>query len=162
MYPLHSLRVSQNGANVNGFWVNSEEGSRSGSAAAIGLKGIPIGTQLKTCFRTLKNNYVLGIVADRDFTNNGIEASFFGKNALLPRGAAFFSFRSGAIIVPTFVMRKEDDTYRLIYEKPIKPQPTGDRKKDIMNIMKQYLPVMERYIKSYPGQWYAFRKIWDN
>ena len=85
---------------------------------------------------------------------------FLGKKAIFPRGAAIFSTRTQAPIIPTFLVRDEGGFTFMICD-PILP-PEGvrmSRKKMILNIMKRYIAVIEEKIRQYPTQWLLFREF---
>lgn len=151
-YPLYAVALAHKDKKINDFFLHQRSVAR--------VKVISVGTQLKKCFRVLKGNNLLAIVGDRDFSGHGIEANFFGRAAPLPRGPAFFSLRTGAPIIPTFLLRTKEDTFRLVFGEPVENKITGDEETDIKNIMQNYLPAIERYVKAFPDQWYAFRKVW--
>jgi lauroyl/myristoyl acyltransferase len=126
------------------------------------LKSIEFGAALRGCYKALKNNELLALLGDRDFSNNGVPAVFCGKPvASMPKGPAALSYRTGAVIVPSFIIRNADDTFTFTFEKPISPDAWGDEDSAVKGIMEKYLPVIESYVKRYPGQWYVFRSFWD-
>ncbi|MCQ9207366.1 MAG: lysophospholipid acyltransferase family protein [Omnitrophica bacterium] len=128
-----------------------------------GIKAIAPGSaQLKNCFKILKKNGILAIASDRDLTNNGISVNFCGRDAIMPKGAAAFSLKTGAPIVPTFLVRRgSGPNYDLIFDKPIEGKATGDKDADIRSIMKNCLSTLEAYVKRFPDQWCVFQKIWE-
>ena len=154
-YPFYAVVLDHKDKRVNDFFLRQR--------SAVNMKAISMGPQLKSCFHVLKRNSVLAIMGDRDFSDHGrgIKVNFFGRPTILPRGPAFFSLKTGAPIIPTFLIRKKDDTVELVFEEPLMTIETGNPDKDIKSTMEKYISVIERYIKSYPDQWYAFRKIWD-
>jgi KDO2-lipid IV(A) lauroyltransferase len=125
-----------------------------------GVKVIPLGRAVRTCLNILKENKMVALVGDRDFTSKGIAVDFFGKPALFPEGPAAFAIKTGAIIVPGFMVRNQDDTFTLKIEKPIEYRPCGDRDADVKELIGRYKVVMEDYIRSYPDQWYMFKRFW--
>lgn len=151
-YPLHIIVMEHSDKKINDFFEKQRN--------FCNVKPIGLGSQLKNCFKVLKNNCVLGIAGDRDFTNTGIPAPFFGHTARLPKGAASLCLKTGASIVPTFLVRKDDDRFELCFEAPIKAEVTGNKEDDIRGIMRKYFLVIEKYVKKYPDQWYAFQRIW--
>ncbi len=128
---------------------------------AKGIKVIPLGVAIRRCFQALKNNELLAMLGDRDVEGKGIRVEFFGKEAVVPKGPATFSLETGAAIVPSFMFRK-GDKYELTFEKPILPKPTGDKKKDILNLTKECLKVIERYIREHPEEWFLFHPMWPS
>ncbi|MFA5286891.1 MAG: lysophospholipid acyltransferase family protein [Candidatus Omnitrophota bacterium] len=125
-----------------------------------GLKVFLLGDAVKGCIKALRNNQVLALVGDRDFTGGGKVMDFFGKPSLFPEGPAVFSLHTGAVIIPGFMLRNEDDSFSLVFEKPLQCRVSGDRKRDLDNIISQYKSTFEKYIRSYPDQWYMFRRFW--
>ena len=111
---------------------------------------------------SLRENGLLALLGDRDFTKNGIAIDFFGHPALVPKGPAIFSHRIGSVIVPCFMIRENDDSFTLFIEKPIYPAPGENEEKCISDITKKYLAVIESYVRRYPEQCYIFKNIWDN
>jgi KDO2-lipid IV(A) lauroyltransferase len=152
-YPFFAIVLDHKDKRINDFFRYQRD--------VAGVKAISVGAQLKTCFKVLGGNNLLAIVGDRDFSGHGLKVNFFGRPAVLPRGPAFFSLRMGAPIIPTFVLRTKEDDFKMVFEKPLECESTGDRKEDIKNTMSAYVPVIEKYIKKYPDQWYAFRSVWE-
>lgn len=152
-YPLHVIALDHKDKRINNFFLEQR--------ACVNMKVIPIGAQLKNCFKVLRKNKFLAILGDKDFSNNGISTEFFGRSCLLPKGPAFFSLRTGAPIIPCFMIRNEDDTFRLVFGDPIEHTKSGDKEADIKSLMQRYVAVIEKYVKEFPDQWYVFRKVWE-
>lgn len=124
------------------------------------VKPIQIGISLRSCYDALKNNGLVALLGDRDFSGKGLELDFFGFPALIPKGPAVFSARLDAEIVPTFMVREAGDTFKLIFEPSLKRVSAVTEKEKVKEIMKGYVSVIERYVKMYPTQWYMFKKAW--
>ncbi|MDD5422684.1 MAG: lysophospholipid acyltransferase family protein [Candidatus Omnitrophota bacterium] len=153
-YPTSAVVLSHQDKNINEFFKRQRLKCR--------MKPIEIGISLKSCYVALKNNEVLALLGDRDFTKNGIAADFFGKKASIPKGPAVFSYRIGSAIVPTFMLREDDDTFRFVFDKPIYPNTDGDERAETISLTKKIVSVMEDYVRRYPTQWYVFKDIWSN
>ncbi|MCM8791769.1 MAG: lysophospholipid acyltransferase family protein [Candidatus Omnitrophica bacterium] len=125
-----------------------------------GLKVIPLEEATKRALELLRQNKLVAILGDRDFTSTGIILDFFQKPTLFPLGPAIFSLRTGAPIVSGFIIRKYKDYFILRFEKPIYPPQNGNLKENIRILISQYKNIFERYIRRYPDQWYMFRKFW--
>ncbi|MFC1808007.1 lysophospholipid acyltransferase family protein [Candidatus Omnitrophota bacterium] len=126
-----------------------------------GVNTISIGAALRKCFSVLKENYVLALVADRDYYTNGIEVDFFGKPTILPKGPAVFNRRFKSPIVPTFMVRNPDDTFILRCYEPIEVEYTDDEQEDLRRITQGVTHAIEKIIREYPVQWQVFRKFWE-
>jgi len=151
-YPIYAIVLDHKDKRVNDFFINQR--------AMTDVRVIQIGLQLKNCFKVLRKNKLLAIVGDRDFSKYGVKSEFFGKPTLLPKGPAFFSLKTGAPIIPTFVIRTKDDKFRLIFEKPIESVVSGTMEENVKNTIEKYIKVVEKYIRIVPDQWYVFRKVW--
>jgi len=156
-FPLKAIALPHKERPVNDLFNKQREKK--------GITVIPTTHAVRKCVTGLQNNEIVAVVADRVFGSKGIYLDMFGKKALIPKGPAIFSAKTGAAIVPSFLIRKEDDTFKMIFEKPIYP-PAIDRSKEevdnevLVEIMEKYIDVIQNRIKEYPAQWLMFRKFW--
>ncbi|MCX5703537.1 MAG: lysophospholipid acyltransferase family protein [Candidatus Omnitrophica bacterium] len=151
-YPFWAVALPHKDKRVNDFF-NFQRTSK-------GVNVIPLGHAVRTCLNVLKENKVIALVGDRDFTEKGIVLDFFGKPAFFPEGPAAFALKTGAVIVPGFMLRNEDDTFTLKIEKPLEVTATGSKEKDLLELVTAYKKFFEDYIRKYPQQWYMFRRFW--
>ncbi|MCU0652621.1 MAG: lysophospholipid acyltransferase family protein [Candidatus Omnitrophica bacterium] len=151
-YPFSAVALPHKHKKVDAFF-NHQRRSK-------GIKVVPLGKAVRQCLDILKKNEALALVGDRDFTEKGIVLDFFGKPCFFPEGAAAFSLKTGAAIVPGFMIRNKNDGFTLRFEKPLEFSPSGNRNPDIAGIIKLYKGIFEDYIRRYPDQWYAFRRFW--
>lgn len=127
-----------------------------------GMEVIPTSGAIKKCLEGLKNNKMVAIVGDRDFSGKagGEIMDFLGYKAFIPKGAGIFARKTGAPIVPTFLIRERDDTFTLHIEEPIFPpslQANVSEHEAILGIMRAYVAAIEKQIRRYPTQWLMFR-----
>jgi KDO2-lipid IV(A) lauroyltransferase len=108
----------------------------------------------------LNRNEVLAILGDRDGSSHTMPIDFFGRPTPIPLGAAYLALASGAPVIPVFVPL-EGDRYAAIMEEPIFFRAErAEREQVIREGTQQILRVFERYIRSYPDQWYNFFDYW--
>ena len=151
-YPVTAVALSHKHKHVNELFVRQRESK--------GVNVVPLGVALRKCYAALKKNEVIGLVGDRDFTQGGISMEFLGKTVKIPKGPAMFSVKTGAPIVMTFAIRQPDDSYKLIYKKPIYYKDTGNPEEDVKTITKKFITEIEAQIRLYPQQWFMFREFW--
>jgi KDO2-lipid IV(A) lauroyltransferase len=151
-YPFLTVVLPHKSKEVTKFFNEKRESK--------GLEVLSLGKAAKGCLRALRHNQVIALLGDRDFTEKGRVMDFFGKPALLPFGAAVLSWQTQAAVIPGFMLRNSDDTFSLVIEKPLEFLLSGEREKDLEIIMSQCKAVFEKYIRSYPDQWYMFRRFW--
>ena len=123
-----------------------------------GMKVIPLATAGIGVLKALKRGEAVALVGDRDFTGNGHPHAFFGREASLPRGAAWFARRTGVPIYMGFVTRAADDSFILRMLPPIDPAlvPSED---DIQALI---VARMEDTIARDPCQWFIFDSFWPD
>jgi len=153
-YPLSIVALPHKDTRVNQFFNAQRE--------FFGTNVIPTTTAIRRCIEHLKDNRVLAILAERDFTQHGIPMNFFGKTTLIPKGAALFSLKTGAPIIPAFFFRTENDDFKIEFCEPIYPPQLQKSKytdKDIEDYMRQYVYIIEDAIRKNPEQWLMFRRF---
>lgn len=153
-YPVNAVVLTHQNRKINDFFTRQRLKGK--------MRPIEIGASLKACYRAIKGNGLLALLGDRDFTKNGIRMDFFGKPALMPKGPAVFAYREGSVILPTFMVRAPDDSFRLFVDEPIKADMTKDEPEAVREVAARYLRSIESCIRRYPTQWYVFRYIWEN
>ncbi|MBF0532439.1 MAG: lysophospholipid acyltransferase family protein [Candidatus Omnitrophica bacterium] len=130
--------------------------------ALQGVEIVPPNTALRRCLGHLKKNQVVALVADRDFALTGSPLEFFGEKAIFPKGPAAFAQKTGAAVIPAFLIRAEDQGFLLQLEPPLWPaeRPAATAADAILNLMRGYVAVLAAYIRRYPTQWMMFREFW--
>ncbi len=130
-----------------------------------GIVSVPINQAVRRCLAALRENKNIAVLADRDFTNSGEVLDFLGKKMLIPKGAALFALKTGAVILPTFFLRdSEDGKFILHFEAPILTPNTISgqiESKDLIPLITKYKEVIEEKIHQYPTQWLLFREFWN-
>jgi lauroyl/myristoyl acyltransferase len=154
-YPLTAVALPHKERPVNDLF-NSQRESK-------GITVVPINQAIRKCMEALKKNEIVALVADRDFNMNGEVMNFLGRKAIIPRGPAVLSLRTGAPIIPSFFVRVADGKFDLTIHDPIFPPENmigKDDREGMLKIMNTYLPVIENEIRKYPTQWLMFREFW--
>lgn len=151
-YPLWVVALTHKEQNVNNFFDLQRQ--------TKGIRVIPFGKAAKACLNVLAKNEIIALVSDRDFSEAGIRLNFFQRPAIFPKGAASFALKTGAAIIPGFLIRNKDDSFVLKIEKPLGVTACGNKDTDTRNLIKRYNSIFEDYIRTYPEQWFMFNKFW--
>ncbi len=110
--------------------------------------------------KTLKQNWIVGIVADQDVDSvDGVFVNFFGRSAYTPTGPVVLARASGAVIVPVFIVR-EGNGHTIAVEEPIELTNTGNRESDLIYNTQKWSDVVESYVRKYPDQWVWMHRRW--
>jgi len=120
----------------------------------------PITASIKKSLNCLHRNEILYLVADERQKRGGILVPFFGRKALTPSGPALFSLKTGAPILPMFVMRENGIQWTLVIGHPVEIEKTSDEKKDIEALTAKFTRAIEDFVKQYPTQWTWLNRRW--
>lgn len=154
-YEIYGVALRHKDERVNNFF-NKQRNIK-------GLKVIPLGIAVRRCFQLLKQNKMIALLGDRIFAEDNLEMAFnfFGKEVYLPKGPAVLSLKTEAAIVPGFMLRESENRYKLIFETPIyPPEAVKPSDESIRKLVEQYIPILEKFIRKYPTQWFMFREFW--
>ena len=111
--------------------------------------------------RVLRRNGLLFIPIDQNFGGEGgVFVDFFGRKAATAPGPAVFSSRTGAPILPMFIVREGDDNHKIIIEKPVVLENVGDDKESVRHNMSKVTAIVEKYIRKYPHEWAWMHRRW--
>jgi phosphatidylinositol dimannoside acyltransferase len=130
--------------------LRGSRGARMESATPGGVRRI---------LMALKRGELIGIVADRDFFQNGKQVTFFGKKTTLPPGPIRIARDSGAPIIPVFARRDRDGHY-LEVDEPFMVPRTDDTEDDIQKGLERLVSVFEKHLRDAPDQWVMFQRVW--
>ena len=110
--------------------------------------------------KTLKQNWIVGIVADQDVDSvDGVFVNFFGRSAYTPTGPVILARASGAVLVPVFIIR-EGPWHTIAIEEPIDLADTGNKERDLIYNTQRWSNVVESYVRKYPEQWVWMHRRW--
>jgi KDO2-lipid IV(A) lauroyltransferase len=115
---------------------------------------------IKMILKSLRNNEIVCFIADENDPSGGVLVDFFGHPAPTVTGPAVFSLRTGAEIVPMFLIRQEGNKNKLIIDPAIDIELTGDKKKDTLSITIRFTNIIEDYVRLYPSQWPWINQRW--
>lgn len=132
----------------------------SGYRDKAGYATIDRDTGIRNALRCLRGNGLLGIVADVDTTVNGVFVDFFGRPAYTPYSPIAFSIKTGAPIIPTFIIRQLDNTHHVIIEPPLTLEQFDDKEKELVVNTQKFTRIIEGYVQKYPEQWIWMHNRW--
>lgn len=130
--------------------------------SAAGLEVVSSIKASRAVIKALSRNRVVGILIDqRAKRSEGIWADFFGKKAPTTPGLAVLAMKTGAPVVPVFMVRNGFGKHRLIIQEPLALVHTGDIKKDVEANTQLFNHTLESMIRRYPDQWFWVHRRWE-
>ena len=113
--------------------------------------------------KVLRNNEILFIPLDQNFgSEGGVFVDFFGQRAATATGPVVFSNRTGALIVPMFIIRQKDDTHKIIVEPPLNIEEREDEQEMLVVNIAKITKIIEGYIRRYPHEWGWMHRRWKS
>jgi Kdo2-lipid IVA lauroyltransferase/acyltransferase len=112
--------------------------------------------------KALRQNEAVGILFDQNTTRSeGVFAEFFGIPAATTPSLALFALRTGAAVVPGFLIWDESlKKHRLRLDPPVELIDTGNLDHDVLENTKLFNKILEGYIRKYPDQWLWIHRRW--
>jgi lauroyl/myristoyl acyltransferase len=125
-----------------------------------GLRLIPSDEPMLGLFRALKRGEIIALPLDRDVSDHSRLVKFFGSPTHLPDGPVRVALRTGAALIPVFVLRLPGDSFLVQIEPQLELPHTGDKEGDVVAGMEMAVAVMERHIAQHPEQWLVAAPVW--
>lgn len=114
---------------------------------------------LKTAVKALKNNELLAIAIDGREGDQWTEVNFLNKKAFFAPGPLRIAQVTGASIVPTFIIRQKDHSYRLVFEKPVLIDKTETQ--DFSDSLQKLVDTFDNFVRLYPCHAIPNLYIWE-
>ena len=130
--------------------------------ARFGNRSIDKKGGMRDVLKTLKAGGVVGILADLNSAREeGVFVDFFGQQACTTAGVATLALRTGAVVLPGYILWDEvKRIHRLCFEPPLETVNTGNPKDDILTNTARYAKVLEAVIRRHPDQWLWIHRRW--
>ncbi|MFH1877837.1 MAG: lysophospholipid acyltransferase family protein [Candidatus Omnitrophota bacterium] len=115
----------------------------------------------KKMLMELRKGNILGIVPDQDVKSvDGVFVDFFGESAYTPTAPVKLSMAAKTKILPAFMIRKKDNTHKLIIEEPIDTSEGARDENTVKHYTQLWSNVLEKYVREYPEQWVWVHPRW--
>lgn len=151
-HPITAVVKPIKNAGVQRFW-NEQRNN-------LGFEVLPWRTSFRECLRKLRNNEVVGMIMDQNtIRSQGIFVDFFGRPASTTRGLAILAARSGAPVLPSFMVQRANFEHEIIFNEVIEPPPDTSPE-TIHAYTQKYTSVIEAWVREYPEQWIWLHRRW--
>lgn len=112
----------------------------------------------------LRQRGAVGVLIDQNvLPEDGVEfVDFLGLPAATSTGLARFALRTGAPVLPAFVIWDFVlGKYRLRFDPPVELVRTGEAEGDVRAATARFNQVLESYARRYPDQWPWIHRRWN-
>jgi Kdo2-lipid IVA lauroyltransferase/acyltransferase len=117
---------------------------------------------VKNTIQALRDNELLFIPLDQNFGSGGIFVDFFGTKAATATGPVILAQRTGAAMLPCFIVRQPDDSHQIIFEPPIDVSKDSRDGSTLQATVQKLTGIIEFYIRRYPAEWGWVHKRWKS
>ena len=149
-YPLLSITRKQNNKYMDRFINEYREMVGQKVAYNRGSHGL------------LAISRILGILYDQDTNDDGVEIDFFGKDSIIPLGAAALSRLYGSPILPAFPHNNSDGTCTVKIYPPLYTPKTKNKEQDFYTVTRELVIILEQEIISNPEMWFWAHDRWKD
>jgi KDO2-lipid IV(A) lauroyltransferase len=112
--------------------------------------------------RAMRTHDLLVLPFDQNSTRGlGVFVPFFGLPASTNSGIARIALRTGAPVVPAFIVRQGRSGRHVVHVLPlIHAEHTGDFERDVVYNTERFSRVFEEMVRRYPEQWLWVHRRW--
>jgi len=123
---------------------------RIGYRESLPIRFLYIDKGVKGAYTALKNNELLLLAADGREGSNWIQVNFMDRTALYSDGPMRIAMKTGASVLPVFIVRKKDGIHQVIVEEPLALDATGDKERDLRINTQKFVDRLCSYVTRYP------------
>jgi KDO2-lipid IV(A) lauroyltransferase len=122
---------------------------RRDSVSELPISFISADSHPRAIFSALKRNELVAIALDGRVSSKWVPVRMFNGEVMMSPGPVRIAMTSGTPVIPTFIVRNNDDTHTIILEPPLVMEPSKNYK-DIAEDLQKLASRFEHYIKLYP------------
>lgn len=111
---------------------------------------------------SMRAGETVGVLMDTNMTPpQGVFVDFFGRPACTASGIARIALRTGAAVIPGFLLWEPDEKKYVLYFLPeLTLAKTGDDEQDAITNTQLFTKTLENVIRRYPEQWLWVHRRW--
>ena len=111
---------------------------------------------------SMRAGQTVGILMDTNMTPpQGVFVEFFGQPACTASGLAHVALKTGAAVLPGFLVWEPDERQYVLHFGPeVEFTRTGDKEADTLAATQKCTQVIELWIRRYPDQWLWIHRRW--
>ena len=150
-FPLNAIVQEQHNSYFDSYINNLRESK--------GVNIIKLGVSIRKAYSKLKKGECVFILGDQDARDRGWKLNFFGKTASTYPGVIQLAERTGALIVPSFLIRKDFTNHKLVFY-PARKVEKGLSIKEKKQKLQSLNNLTEKVINENKEQWFWLHKRW--
>jgi KDO2-lipid IV(A) lauroyltransferase len=124
--------------------------ARKEESDKIPIKFIQTDQYIGPIFKALRKNEIVVIAFDGRTAKKCIPVRILNRVGQFSLGPFNLALKTGATILPTFVVRGVKDKHRIIFEPPLELEITDKLEEANQKNIEQFIRIFERYLLAYP------------
>lgn len=120
---------------------------------------------LRDIFRALSKNEIIVLSLDGPMSGKRVSVPFLRRTASFPITPVTLAIKTGAPIIPVFILRKKSRCHKIVFEKPIYLNKIKAEETVIRNTLEHCANLLGCYVSQYPCHYgvslFMFR-LWQN
>jgi KDO2-lipid IV(A) lauroyltransferase len=125
------------------------------------VKFIYPGAGIRGMLAALRRDELVVILGDQHASGAAVVIDFLGRPCATARGPAALALRTGAPLVPVFMIREGGLRHRVVVRAPIEALPRGgDEEEDVLYYTRLHTAVLEEFIRMHPDHWLWMHRRW--
>ena len=117
------------------------------------IKHIAFTNNLKPVFSALKRNEIVGITADGGGGSKTESVEFVGRKANFQSGGVKIAIRTGALMLPVFILTLKNFKHKLLIHPPFKMNTSKSDEEIIFETLQSYAKLLEEYVYNHPSHY---------
>lgn len=114
----------------------------------------------RAALQRLRRGGIVALIGDRDILGTGHPVPFFSERTTLPSGPIDLALRTGATVIPCWVLRRGVARYSVEFAPPLTFDRTGNRRAALDRGLWALARALEDGIARAPAQWFLLNPIW--
>lgn len=115
---------------------------------------------VKGMLKVLRRNETIFLITDENVRHGGVFVKFFNRLASTSSAPAVLHLRTGADILPVFLIRQRDNTQTLLIEPPLQEVSAEETAPDPNALTQRIAQTLEDHVRKYPAQWMWTHRRW--
>ena len=115
---------------------------------------------LQSMMQTLRGGGIVGLLIDQSRRKQGVEVTFFGREATATPAAALLAIRCKSPVLPAFCVREDSDQLTIHIKPPLQLKRTECLRSDLRSNTQIMINAVEEMVREYPDQWMWHLRPW--
>lgn len=137
------------GGKPSGLFIRSME-IRDRLEKSLPAEILYLSTSPRRAFEVLKKGGILAVAIDGGGGKNRIEVDFLGRRASFSAGPFSLALKTGAAVLPLFVIRQKPWLNRIVIGEPFQLDNTGNYDLDVISNTQKFADILTDHVKIYP------------